>query len=145
MSLSKDVSEKIFFIVNNKIRIREITNIYRTILSFKREIEYPIKKKPYYFPYLFQIQTVNQCNGSCLMCPNKKIKSKKPEKMSDELFKKIIQEIVKESKTTLVLLYLQNEPLIDDELFQKIKLIKKLSNGVIATSFITNGVLFNFR
>jgi len=49
MSLSKDVSEKIFFIVNNKIRIREITNIYRTILSFKREIKYPIKKKPIIF------------------------------------------------------------------------------------------------
>jgi len=43
------VSEKIFFIVNNKIRIREITNIYRTILSFKREIKYPIKKKPIIF------------------------------------------------------------------------------------------------
>jgi len=63
--------------------------------------------------------------------------------MSDELFKKIIQEIVKESKTTLVLLYLQNELLIDDKLFRKIKLIKKLSNNVIATSFITNDVLFN--
>ena len=143
MSILKNISEKAHFIVNNQINIRQIKNLHRFLISVKRDLEYPIKKKPYHFPYLFQIQTINQCNGQCIMCPNKKRENKKIVSMSDELFKKIIDEIAKESKTSSILPYLQNEPLLDEKIFEKIKYIKKISDGKAFAALITNGVLFD--
>lgn len=116
--------------------------LYKAV-TFKKMLEYNITKKPHYFPSKIQIQTVNLCNASCIMCPLSTSKKKKPEVMSNELFEKIIKEIVQEqSPFTFVFLYLQNEPLIDKDIFKKIKLIKQLSNGKILTGLITNGSLF---
>jgi len=112
-------------------------------LHLKRVWEYTIKKKPHCFPSVIQIQTTNQCNGSCDMCPKSKIGNKKIEVMSDKLFKKIISEIIKELKSnTIIFLYLQNEPLMDGNIFKKIRLIKDQSKGKIITGLLTNGSLF---
>lgn len=109
----------------------------------KRIWIYNIKKKPQSFPSIFQIQTINQCNGSCYMCPNSKRHYKKIEIMSDKLFKKIITEINDGVKSkTVLLMYLENEPLMDDKLFQRIKYIKDLKNKKIITGFLSNGSLF---
>jgi len=110
----------------------------------KRIFEYNITQKVKPFPTIFQIQTINVCNGSCLMCPVSKKVNIKPKKMSNELFKKIIDEIVQNHLSyTNIYLYLQNEPLMDKDIFNKIKLIKKLSNGQITTGLVTNGSIFN--
>ena len=102
--------------------------LYFYFLHIRRIWEYNIKKNDPPFPSVIQIQTVNNCNGSCFMCPNSKIKNKKVEVMSDKLFKKIISEIVSEAKSkTMIFMYLQNEPLIDENLFKKIRLIKDQS------------------
>jgi len=119
-----------------------INNWIETAVYFKRILMYHITKKPFSFPMFFQIQTNNLCNGSCIMCPISKEKNKKPGKMSDELFEKIIKEISgNRSKSTNIWLFLQNEPLTDNDIFNKLKLIKKLSNGEIATGIVTNGTL----
>jgi radical SAM protein with 4Fe4S-binding SPASM domain len=76
------------------------------------------------------------------MCPISKKSNIKPEIMSNKLYKKIIKEISEEHLTfTSVYPYLQNEPLMDTDIFNKIKLIKKLSNGKISTVLVTNGSL----
>jgi len=70
-----------------------INHSIELVAYLKRVLTYHIIKKPFSFPMFFQIQTINLCNGSCVMCPNSKKKNRKPRKMSDELFEKIIKEI----------------------------------------------------
>ena len=106
----------------------------------KKELEYALKRKIQPFPLIFQIQTIDLCNGSCIMCPNSTLTKKKPCYMTDQLFNKIIQEIVTESKMSLILFFLQNEPLMDPKIAQKIKLAKNKGEQV-QTCFITNGSL----
>ena len=63
--------------------------------------------------------------------------------MSNTLFEKIIKEILKEQlKFTYIYLFLQNEPLLDKDIFKKFRLIKKLSDDKIKTGLVTNGTLF---
>lgn len=131
---------------NTKIKKPKLKSIINFLIIsaifLKRILAYHITKKPLSFPMSFQIQTNNLCNGSCIMCPLSKEKNKKSEKMSDELFEKIIKEISENRlKYTIIWLYLQNEPLTDNNIFNKLKLIKKLCNGNIVTSIVTNGTL----
>jgi wyosine [tRNA(Phe)-imidazoG37] synthetase (radical SAM superfamily) len=63
--------------------------------------------------------------------------------MSDKIFKKIIDEISNEKGIKCIVLHLQNEPLLDNDIFQKIQLIKKIVKGNIITFFVTNGSLFS--
>lgn len=118
------------------------TTFFSLALSLVRRIRYRLTKQPLPFPTIFQIQTNTLCNGSCIMCPISQEKNTQPGWMSDELFEKIIKEI-SENKTedTLIWLHLQNEPLTDDMIFNKIKLIKKISNQTIQTGLVTNGTL----
>lgn len=88
-----------------------------------------------------QIQTNDACNSKCIMCPYSEIKHNG--KMSDDLFKKIIDNIKSSdiiSDDVEVLPFLQNEPLLDDDIFNKIDYIKQnLPNAKI--SLFTNGIL----
>lgn len=116
------------------IFIKYLLHLTKNIFFFK------LIKKTNRFPTVFQIQTINICNGSCLMCPNSKIKQKK-EYMSDNLFKKIIDEIFHESASPSIILSLQNEPFLDNELFAKIKYIKNKGGKKAQTIVVTNGSL----
>ena len=108
----------------------------------KRTFEYNIKRRAKPFPSIFQIQTINLCNAACEMCPISKMSNIKTEVMSDKLYEKIVKEISDEYlRFTTVYPYLQNEPLMDADIFNKLKLIKKLSNGQISTGLVTNGSL----
>jgi len=110
--------------------------------NLKKRLLYHITKQPLSFPTMFQIQTNNLCNGSCIMCPISQEKNKKTGRMSDELFEKIIKEISEYgTEDIFIWLHLQNEPLTDNTIFDKIKLIKKISNGTIKTGLVTNGTL----
>ena len=141
--LSKiNVSGNLYKYIDTKLNNRSISDNIRLFIFLKRSMEYTIKKHPHKFPTLIQIQTINQCNASCIMCPNSYIKNEKIELMSDSLFKKIIMEIGDQNEFSFVHLYLQNEPLMDAKIFEKIKFIKKISNGTIATGIVTNGSLF---
>lgn len=112
----------------------------------KRIFEYNITRRVKPFPSIFQIQTINLCNASCKMCPISKMGNIKPEIMSDKLFKKIIEEISREHlKFTSIYPYLQNEPLMDADIFNKLKLIKKFSDEQISTGLVTNGTLLTLE
>jgi radical SAM protein with 4Fe4S-binding SPASM domain len=77
------------------------------------------------------------------MCPLSQIRKKNPTIMSDTVFDKIIREIVQHKlKFTYIYLFLQNEPLIDKDIFKRFKLIKTISKGKIKTGLVTNGSLF---
>ncbi len=97
------------------------------------------------FPVHFQIQTVNACNGKCIMCPYSLIKKTHAKYMNDDLFEKIIKEIADEAKfikdKVEVTLMLQNEPFLDPKLTKRIKFVKKFDNLCVDTA--TNCSLLN--
>ena len=73
-----------------------------------------------------QIQTIDNCNAKCVWCPNEKIYHT-GELMDDQIFLKIIQEALPLAVDDIEIdLYLENEPLLDDLLFQRAQFIKKV-------------------
>jgi len=125
---------------------RIFDKLYNFFIFRKLLLLYKLNNKINSFPQIVHIQTVNSCNASCVMCPIGLNKKRKIEFMSNNLFKKIISEISKQKKQTTVVLYLQNEPFLDPNLFKKIHFIKKISKGRILTGISTNGsILNNFK
>jgi len=118
----------------------DLTFLYKRLL---RVLIFIFFKKSPDFPIFFQIQTINQCNGSCDMCPMRFNKGKKTKKISNELFENIIREISAEGGIRHIVLHLQNEPLLDNDIFRKIQLIRRIGKGHITTFFATNGSLFS--
>ncbi|MFW6026932.1 MAG: SPASM domain-containing protein [Candidatus Woesearchaeota archaeon] len=99
-----------------------------------------------------QIQTIDNCNLKCDFCPN----SKRPPSgyiMENWVFEKIIDEIIPYVTPRVEIdLFLENEPLLDKNIFNKAKYVgeklpmaKKsiISNGVIAKHYKKN-IIDNF-
>jgi len=64
-----------------------------------------------------EIETINRCNGSCTFCPvNKNDDTRKPEKMTEELFDKIINELHELEYSGDIGLFANNEPFLDKRL-----------------------------
>lgn len=129
-------------LLSGKVKNKYISLKLKSLL-FITVLNYAITKKTRDFPTLIQIQTINACNASCVMCPYSKNKKEKYQIMSDDLFAKIIQEISGVKNITQIHLYLQNEPLLDFRIFDRVKLIKKLKNKNIETCIVSNGSLLN--
>lgn len=75
------------------------------------------------FPKIIEFQTHNRCNANCIICPYVSM-NYKGQKMSDMIFKKIIDECVGKSIVRLIP-YLNNEPFIDKNFIEKLKYIRK--------------------
>lgn len=93
----------------------------------------------------FQIQTVNSCNGCCIMCPYTYQEKRRLEVMSNDIFEKTIREIAEISrqnnKSIEVTLMLQNEPFMDKRIVEQILFAKKFKNLHVTTA--TNASLLN--
>lgn len=122
--------------------IFKLKRYFHFAVYYKRIFVYKIKKKPLAFPSIFCIQTINACNGSCIMCPKSKNINNRSFVMSNNLFEKIIKEISEEKLSfTFIYLFLQNEPFLDKDIFDKIKLIRNICDGKLKIGLVTNGTL----
>lgn len=96
--------------------------------------------------YMFetvQIETINRCNGECPFCPvNIKEDTRKLARMTDDLFKKIIDELSHIEYRGRIGLFSNNEPLIDDKLEERAEYTKKMCPYAEVYIF-TNGKLLN--
>jgi hypothetical protein len=89
-----------------------------------------------------QIQTVDSCNASCISCPYRLIYHSH-KTMDTVLFKKIIHELKKHCREKcLIDFFLENEPFLDSELFDKIAYAKQIMPK-ITVGIITNGILLS--
>lgn len=77
------------------------------------------------FPGSIDIQTKSGCNAYCSFCMVGKEENKIKGTMSDELFKKIIDEVMEYPNFKKINLYLLNEPLVDKKLPEKIEYVAK--------------------
>lgn len=93
-------------------------------------------------PVLVQIQTINTCNGACVMCPLGN-SSGTPEvsRMTRNLFDSIIKEIATWQTTGVLVLTLQNEPLMDTRLEDLIRHAKSVLPPSWCIELTTNASL----
>lgn len=93
------------------------------------------------FPRYLSIQTSSLCNASCVFCPYRDIKNLFPEKIMDmDLYKSIIDECGNYKGIERIILYMNNEPLTDPYLIERINYAK----GKVPWSSVqitTNGLL----
>jgi len=91
------------------------------------------------FPSHIQLQTHSSCNLACKLCPHPTLGlNKNKGVMSDELFTQIVDEALEYDEFKSFVLDLQNEPLLDKTIEQKIRYIKKKKNVFVGIT--TNGV-----
>jgi radical SAM protein with 4Fe4S-binding SPASM domain len=94
------------------------------------------------FPRLIQIQTINACQAACTMCPYPLFKDAFPRgRMDDALFEKVLAELAERPEVETVIPMLQNEPLLDKRLFDRLRAVKERTRGRVTTELVTNGAL----
>jgi radical SAM protein with 4Fe4S-binding SPASM domain len=92
------------------------------------------------FPQWIQLQTINACQASCIMCPYPTYKRVFPRgRMEDALFDRIVEEIAERPEVTTFIPMLQNEPLLDKHIFEKVRRFKERTAGRVKVELVTNG------
>ena len=94
------------------------------------------------FPGTIQIQTRSGCNSHCLLCPQDTISKMFPEETMDRgLFNCIAREAASDPRLKALALVLQNEPLRDPDLADKIRYFQALNKTNVIVFVVTNGTL----
>jgi radical SAM protein with 4Fe4S-binding SPASM domain len=94
----------------------------------------------YPFPRAIQLQTINACQASCVMCPYPVYKDVfQRGRMDEALFDKITEEIAGRSDVDTFIPMLQNEPFLDKRLFEKVRRFKERTGGRVKVELVTNG------
>jgi len=90
-------------------------------------------------PQAVYIQTRTDCNNTCSICPQPKaFKRFGLQKMTKKLFDKIIFDLVERDYNGLIGIFLQQEPLLDDRLFE---FIEMANCSMASVEISTNGIL----
>ena len=102
------------------------------------------------FPRTLQIQTFTGCNADCVFCPYGETYSTQPKgRMTTALYRRVIDEAAGH-KVRRISPYLMNEPLMDRELFDRVRYINEripqakvvvTSNGHFLTPEVTDAIL----
>ena len=75
---------------------------------------------------IFEIQTASFCNADCIICPHRVYKRALPQGvMTMNLFRRILEQIPNRSSTRVVL-YFNNEPLLDPLFLERLRLLNEL-------------------
>lgn len=94
------------------------------------------------FPPIIQLQTKSGCNASCVFCPQREIKDLfPPAAMTDELFRRVVEQCAVEPNFHGMGFVLQNEPLTDEGIYDKIRLFRDSVSPKAMAFLVTNGTL----
>ena len=95
------------------------------------------------FPLVLQVQTQSFCNASCSICPYRIVSQKLDQgTMERDLFLKIANESAAGPLLSRVVFDLQNEPLLDKEIFHCVNYFKSLEANKWC-ALVTNGELLD--
>ena len=93
------------------------------------------------FPKYLHIETINSCNARCVMC-GINFEEKKFTLMSDELYSNIVKELsLYSDHIEKVMPYLDGEPLLDRDIFKRVKKLKDA--GIKTVNISTNASLLS--
>lgn len=97
----------------------------------------------YTYPKYLSIQTTSFCNAKCIFCPIDELKHLFPPRAMDEaLFRKIIDECSFYRGIERIILYLNNEPLTDINIVDRINYAKSIVPWA-SVHILTNGLLLD--
>lgn len=97
-------------------------------------------KDCFYFPKYFTIETCNNCNARCIMCPKGQASAKGMQVMKDDIFEKVIGEIKNYREwIEMICLNSDGEPLLDKRIPYRIKRLKEI--GIKHVNISTNAQL----
>lgn len=99
-------------------------NFYEIFWYFKYKLKDLIKYKTFDFFYKVELETITICNRKCEYCPNF-LYPKEKKLMNFNLFKKIIEDLVKINYSGIIAPHFYGEPLLDPRLSKLIRYIKK--------------------
>lgn len=109
-----------------------------------------LKKQERMFSHI-EIETINRCNGNCSFCPvSARRDVRKPCTMSDELFKKIIEELAGIDYSGRLALFSNNEPFLDPHIIERNKYARErlpkakmhlFTNGTLLTVDKFKGII----
>lgn len=107
--------------------------------------KYMICQKENIIPLFVNIETISKCNGLCsFCCCNAKEDVRDTKIMTDEMFKKIIDDLAKINYDGVITLNINNEPFLDKGLLNKLSYIRE--NIPKAYSYLyTNGSLLTVK
>jgi MoaA/NifB/PqqE/SkfB family radical SAM enzyme len=92
------------------------------------------------FPRAVQLQTLNACQASCVMCPWPEFRDVFPRgRMDEDLFDRIAAEIASRPEARTFIPMLQNEPFLDKWLFDRIARFRALAGHRVEVELVTNG------
>jgi len=92
-----------------------------------------------------EIETVNRCNNDCSFCPvNRHADIREYEKMEESLFEKIIDNLKDLQYDKDISFYSNNEPLLDDRIYDFIKYSKKSIPNARHILY-SNGIMLNIK
>jgi len=93
------------------------------------------------YPYSIEIETINRCNNDCSFCPVNRNNDNRPlKKMSEELYKNIIDQLADLNYTGYLSLFSNNEPLLDKRIISFLDYARKRLPDARLCLF-TNGIL----
>ncbi len=73
------------------------------------------------FPRMLMLQTTSACNASCVFCPLPGLRKTMPQgKMSEALFRSIVDQAAEHPEVACLNLFLMNEPLTDRRIVQRL-------------------------
>lgn len=119
-----------------KNNVLEAAPLYRKAVSLDSDyLRAPVRIAP---PYI-QVETIRACNAACIMCPLET--SPTPNRvMSDELFDRIVSEVITFDPKPEVALHGLGEPLMDKRIVER---IRKLSAHGVTVSIVSNATLMD--
>jgi len=125
------------------LEIRESLKYIKKIYGFKKTIK-EHKNGVETLPLHVQVQTNSLCHGTCLFCPYIITSKSLPQgKMDLGLYKKIVDECSTFPTLELFTTTLQNEPLLNKNIFKEIGYFKEKNKGRTPFVVVTNGYLLN--
>lgn len=128
---------------NPRVRnITSLTYLLRGTWIVNKNLDKWRASRAQLFPVVLQVQTINRCNGRCGMCPYPYTVHLLPrEVMDDSLYTKIVDECVAEDDFHEFVPMVQNEPLLDLKLEERIAEFKRRAKPHQSVEIVTNGTV----
>ena len=108
-------------------------------------VDFFLKQDPLPMPQVVNIETINRCNSTCAFCTANVHAEKRPfMKISDELYRSVIDQLADWGYKGHLTLYGNNEPLLDTRIVE----LHKYAREKLPESFIfmsTNGLILNLE
>jgi radical SAM protein with 4Fe4S-binding SPASM domain len=125
--------------------VRDMMSYWQRFRSFNQTLrsyhpQRDMERSP--FPKGIQVQTINACNASCLMCPYGETRdSRQFGEIDPVLWDKLVDEIIEHPEVQTFIPMLQNEPFLDTRILERIRDFKIRCKGRIEVNLVTHGGL----